>query len=166
MKELILSSGETSFVDDDVFKMISKHSWICRTRVGDQKKYASRTIHLGKSGGKRKTTVLYLHRFILGLTDASKTVDHIDGNGLNNCRSNLRICSQKDNAKNVHIRAVSQSGYKGVRRSASGKWYAMISSDHVTRYLGSFLSKTSAAIAYNNAAIKFHGEFAQLNHIP
>ena len=164
MKEIVLSGGEIAYVDDRDFDRVSKNRWHLQLRIKDKKQYVCRT-HRRKGEGRR-TRTLFLHRFILGLTNKAETVDHIDGDGLNNCRSNLRICSQADNMKNTKMHSGTKSGFKGVAESSvcPGKWVASINADRITRYLGIFESKKEAAIAYNNAARKWHGEYAHLNN--
>jgi hypothetical protein len=91
-------------------------------------------------------------------------VDHEDGNGLNNQRSNLRIASPTQNQGNARRRKDNTSGYKGVswyRRT--NKWKAHIRVDKKLRHLGYFIDLTDAARAYDAAALEHFGEFAHLN---
>lgn len=93
--------------------------------------------------------------------------DHIDGDGLNNTRANLRVCSHRQNIRNRALNRNNSSGYKGVyeRRNRSGsKWYACIVT-HKTIYLGTFDAPQKAAEAYNVAALRYFGKFARLNEI-
>lgn len=94
-------------------------------------------------------------------------IDHIDGNPLNNQKSNLRICTNTENNKNHRVDArdstLSNSKYKGVRLHDCGKWVALITVNNKTIYLGLFTKEVDAAISYNNAAIMHFGEFACLN---
>lgn len=95
-------------------------------------------------------------------------IDHMDNNGCNNLLNNLRICSVSENNRNRRGVNGSLSKYKGVtiRKNKSGLIYeAYITFDHKSIYLGRHTSEISAAIAYNNAAIKYFGEFANLNKI-
>ncbi len=114
---------------------------------------------------KRKTK--RLHRYILKIENSPKIqVDHKDGNILNNCRNNLRPCTNAQNAKNQKLNITSTSGYKGVSYMASIKKYrAYIVCNYKQINLGCFKNKKDAANAYNNAALKYHGEFARLNII-
>jgi hypothetical protein len=92
------------------------------------------------------------------------TVDHIDNNPLNNQKSNLRICSLKDNSKNSTKRNNTSSKYKGVYfENYTKKYKANIKVDYKTINLGRFLNEIDAAKAYDKAAIKYFGEFANLN---
>lgn len=111
-----------------------------------------------RSGGKE----YLMHRVILGLDHGDPRVaDHIDGNGLNNARSNLRICTNAENVRNRR-RSSTNSGYKGVYKVPSG-FVAKIGEHN--RYLGFFKSKHAAALAYNKAAVERFGQFAALNDI-
>jgi hypothetical protein len=93
-------------------------------------------------------------------------VDHIDGNPRNNCLNNLRATDHQGNNYNSGMRKNNSSGYKGVTWHRShNKWCAKIGVGNRRIYLGYFTCKYEAAKAYNDAAIKYHGEFAKLNVI-
>ena len=125
-----------------------------------------KTIHNGKpyiSVRKGKEFRL-LHRLILNPA-VEECVDHIDGNGLNNCRSNLRICTRAQNQRNMRAFKTNKSGYKGVDARRGG-YRASIQDDGKRVYLGHFHTAEAAAFAYNQAAIARYGEFANLNEVP
>ena len=111
--------------------------------------------------------VVRLHRLIMGvLDDSSIIVDHIDHNGCNNRRSNLRICNLAQNAWNVKPRTNTTSIYKGVYLERStGKWVSQITKNKNTYKLGRFKNEEDAALAYNEKAKELFGEFACLNEI-
>jgi HNH endonuclease/AP2 domain len=102
-----------------------------------------------------------MHRVILDAPNGVQ-VDHVDGDGLNNRRSNIRLATQQQNAWNRGPQSINTSGFKGVswdkRRS---KWIATIAFDGRTIALGAFTDKLDAAKAYRDAAPKYHGEFAR-----
>lgn len=103
--------------------------------------------------------VFYLHYGYL-----PDYIDHIDRNKLNNQPSNLRECNITQNNRNVGIRADNTSGYKGVTwNKSAGKWHAQIKVNGKRKYLGLYLNPIDAAIAYDKAAVDFHGEFALTN---
>src|SRR5690606_19356654 len=110
-----------------------------------------------------------MHRAILGsLHEELKTdhVDHIDGNSLNNSKANLRVCNHSQNQANARLRTDNTSGYKGVSFLASNNvWVASIKIRGKQTYIGRFNTPETAALAYNEAAIRLHGEFARLNVI-
>lgn len=109
------------------------------------------------SDGKRRT--VYLHRVLM--PDAP-TVDHIDGDGLNNRRSNLRSCTQGENIRNRG--AMKGRQFKGVFMTDGGRsWYARIRSGKIVRRSLSFATQEEAAEAYDRMARELHGEFARLN---
>ncbi len=108
------------------------------------------------------------HRVIYFLETGEQPegIDHIDGNKLNNHISNLRAANQSENIANSKSRKNSTSKYKGVSKTKSGSnWIARIAKDGKQIWLGSFLNEKEAAKAYNEAAIKYFGEFAYLNKI-
>jgi len=105
-----------------------------------------------------------MHRLILGVTDPKVEVDHIDHNGLNNTRANLRVCTKTENLRNSRRRRDNTSGFKGVCWNKRDQhWRALIYIAGKQRYLGVFHTPEEAAQAYNNAAVIHFGEFAHLN---
>lgn len=158
MRVIILTRGQHTVVDDDVYEWASKFKWHGTKR--DNRYYAVRWAR--DSSGRRKR--LSLHQEILPL-GAGKEVDHFDGDSLNNLRENLRESSRAENARNSPCHRDNASGVKGVS-VRFGKFQARIFANGRHIHLGYFLSKIDAAQAYNAAAIKSHGAFARLNEIP
>lgn len=100
----------------------------------------------------------YLHHFVLGQSEM--LVDHRDGDGLNNQRSNLRLSDFTSNQGNARMRKDNTSGYKGVQRSSTPcKWTASCAG----RSLGVYTTKEDAAVAYDCGAISRFGEHAFTN---
>ena len=103
-----------------------------------------------------------MHRILLGVT--SGTIDHIDGDGLNNRRSNLRQCSHSDNMRNRNVhRKSSGVKYKGVFFNKKGTFVARILVERKLKHLGTFHCAEDAATAYDFAALHHYGEFARTN---
>ncbi len=108
----------------------------------------------------RRTIIM--HRVILAVSPGIQ-IDHADGDGLNNCRANLRICTASQNAHNSKA-AWGISKFKGVTfHKRTRKWQAQIGSNGKRIYLGSFSQEESAALAYDFYAKKHYGDFAHLN---
>lgn len=102
-----------------------------------------------------------LHKIILGDYEKGFCVDHIDRNKLNNRRSNLRICRQRDNAKNQSVRIDNTSGFTGVYKDKqTGAWWAEITADGEKHYLGRFQNFGDAVRARIEGEKEYFGEFA------
>jgi len=105
----------------------------------------------------------YLHRFILGKDNPQK-IDHINRNKLDNRKSNLRFCSDIENAMNKAARSSGTSRYKGVSWSIVGNsWMVQIQRNNITYNVGYFKNEEDAARAYDTKARELFGEFAYLN---
>ena len=106
-----------------------------------------------------------MHCSLLNPT-GSLVVDHIDGNGLNNQKSNLRIATRSQNSMNRDKQADNKSGYKGVYwKDSHKKWAAVIKIERKAVHLGLFTDKEEAAKAYNEAVKVYFGEFGRTNVI-
>lgn len=122
-------------------------------------------INYDKRRQKKNKKNLRLHRLITG-AEKGEVVDHIDGNPLNNLRSNLRVTSQANNTINSRPRKGTSSQYKGVCwYKAYSKWQCRINHEGKTYHLGYFDSEHDAARMYNFWAVDLFGEFARLNVI-
>lgn len=115
----------------------------------------------GRPAGRKSTVTL--HRWIMFGEAKGSSVDHRDGDRLNNRRANLRECSQRENAKNTRLAKNNTSGFKGVSTTAEGRWRARITVDRKEIRLGVFDTREEAAAAYDRAALQMHGEFASPN---
>lgn len=144
-----------AMVDAEDRERCEKHKWRCSiTLCGVW--YVSTMIG-------RKTVAL--HNFINGLSKDGLEIDHKDRNGFNNRKDNLREGTRSDNMCNLPKKAGKRSKYKGVGATRSGKWRAMIQKNNVTSQLGVFNKEEDAAMAYNEAAKRLHGDFAWLNAV-
>lgn len=147
-------------VDDADFEWLSQWKWHLRYGGGN-------CYYAARSGNKKKgeKTTVKMHRLILGLTDSKIEADHKDRNGLNNQRENLRIATRSQNLINRKSKTGSTSKYLGVNKKWR-KWEAKIKpGGQKIVYLGLFKTEIEAALAYNEAATRLHGEFANLNII-
>jgi len=156
MKEIIVESKKYGtkrvLLDDEDFALVSNYTWCVTNGRGT---FYSHT--------KIKDKTVYMHRLILGLTDPKIPCDHIDHNGLNNQRNNIRACTQSQNLCNRSPNKNGSSKYLGVSWDKEHrKWKVLIHN----KFLGRFNLETDAAKAYNKAAKEIHGEFANLNSIP
>jgi hypothetical protein len=159
MKEIQLTQGQFSRVDDKDFERINKYKWYAR-KHHTGKYVAARSIRDKLTG---KVTGVLLHRFIINAPDGVK-VDHIDLDTLNNQRSNFRLCNNSQNKANCTAYKTNKSGYKGVYKRGL-KWAAQVRVKGSLIHIGVFDTKEQAALAYNEGAKKHHGEFARLNRI-
>ena len=111
--------------------------------------------------------LLLLHRLLLKEDNPKISIDHCNGDTLNNKKFNLRKCSNRDNIRNQKIHKNNKSGYKGVCWIKDrNKWKASINIEkYKNKHIGYFKDKIEAAIAYNNKAKEVFGEFARLNEL-
>ena len=164
MKEIDVSTPNYPntyvLVDDDDYIWLSKWKWTAK-KDGNCV-YASRKIRTADN----KRYMLLMHRDILGLKKGDRLgVDHINHNGLDNRKSNIRICTSQQNCFNRRSHLNSASQYKGICLSRNGRWRARIFKEGRLLSLGSFISEIDAALAYNKNAQELFGEFACLNNI-
>jgi hypothetical protein len=124
--------------------------------------YAVAIVQVGRRPF-RTTTTLRMHRLIVGATKGT-WVDHRDGNGLNNTRANLRVCSPAENARNRRKSETVTTPFKGVCFfPRTGRWKVTIRLDDQNVHLGYFATAEEGARAYDEAARRHWGEFASLN---
>lgn len=161
MKQIKLTQGKVALVDDEDYEWLSQWKW--RIRKGRNTFYADAHIDTTR---KNRNKSFIMHRLIMKLDfDDKRQIDHINGNGLDNRKKNLRICTNQENSFNG-LKKNGLNKYKGVSWSKRmNKYRAYIKVNYKQKHLGSFDNEINAAIAYNNAAKKLHGEFAKLNKI-
>lgn len=157
MKEIPLTQGKVALVDDEDFELVSQFKWAAHKNRN--RFYAVRGFCESRTKS-RKT--ISMHRFILNPKNGL-FVDHINQNGLDNRRCNIRIATACQNMSNR--RQINTLGYKGIRlvRSSSKPFAASICADKKWIYIGVYPTAEEAARAYDQKAIELHGEFAYLN---
>lgn len=159
-----------TYIDEEDLQRVSEIKW----RRNEKNGYVIKGVYKSITNGKQKAVKMHLHRFVLGLVDkkANKIctcgyeVDHKNRNPLDNRKSNLRICTHAQNQRNkTKMKRKGQSKYRGVYLAKNKKWIASIRVDGKIIALGRFDTEDQAANAYNIAAIKHWGEYANLNII-
>lgn len=158
MKTVSIDSyDKVAIIDDEDFDTVSQYTW---------------QLHIGRSGIlyartnvviAEKRTTIYLHTLVIGCKRGHE-IDHINHNGLDCRKQNMRFATHSQNLANARIQANNSSGYRGVSwETRSGKWKATIAIENRRIHLGYFTSKEDAAKAYDKAASKAFGEFAYRN---
>lgn len=161
MKQIQLTQDQIALVDDQDYEWLNQWRWYARK--GRYTFYAVRHVCVTK--GKRRQE--QMHRLILELQpDDKRECDHRDGNGLNNRRSNLRICTMAQNQRSRRNQMGCTSRFKGVWwHRGNRNWQSRIGINGKQICLGSFNSETEAAQAYDKAALKHHGDFRLTNEM-
>lgn len=149
-----LTQGKYAIVDPEDYELVSQFRWTAQNNNG-YGWYARRSTH------KYPAEHMLLHRFLMN-PPTDKVIDHINGNGLDNRRINLRVCTQGENNYNSRD-TTSRSRFKGVTwHKHTGKWQARISFGCRQTYLGIFATEEEAYAAYCAASAKYHGEFGRI----
>lgn len=147
--KLKISKNMVTLIDKDDYERLKSHNLL---KWNSQK--CGKRFYVSKNFKNKK---LYLHRFIMNCPDGF-CIDHINGDSLDNRKSNLRICSFRENARNVI-----KSGFKGVTKTKTGKYQAQIAKNGIHITLGVFSKESEAARVYDIAAAFLFKEFASFN---
>ncbi len=159
MKQITLTQGQFAIVDDADFNWLNQFKWYARKHQSGNF-YAARGCR-----EKGKVFTIRMSRQILELEPGDKRQgDHQNHITLDNRRSNIRICSCQENLRNRKSALNSSSKYKGVCwYKPLKKWHAQITINKIVKHLGYFIKEELAALAYNQAAKKYLGKFANIN---
>ena len=156
VKLIPLTQGKFAIVDAKDYEWLSQYKWYANQDGNNFYAYTFLT-----KGNKKKR--VFMHRLIMN-APKGLCIDHIDINGLNNRRSNLRPCTPAQNVQNSRPRSNASSKYKGVFwNKKNKKWIATIHKGENRTYLGGFDDEIEAALAYDRKAEELFGEFAYLN---
>lgn len=151
-----LTQGYEAVIDAADVHLVEGCSW--HVQVRDHTVYVIRNDY---STGKQRT--IRMHRVLMGKPEGFE-VDHIDGDGLNNRRSNLRVATKAQNQHNQRLARHNTSGFKGVGwHKRVGKWAARITLQGKMRHLGYFGTPEEASAAYASASKNLHGEFGRVS---
>lgn len=156
MREIPLTQGVVALVDDEDFERVNQFKWTASFQ--EDRWYAVRSVK--RDGVWRHVR---MHAFILGVPH-SRSVDHRDGDGLNNQKGNLRRCTQHQNLANSKLSSRNTSGFKGVSwNRRESVWVARVVCYYRQMVIGRFSDRVAAARAYDAAAIRYFGDFAKTN---
>lgn len=157
MKKIPLTQGKYALVDDADYEWLSQWRWRVHNKP-DGQIYARTSIKINN-----KWTTVFMHRLIMK-PHPHLEVDHINRNGLDNRRENLRICTRRQNLFNAIGKIKSTSKYKGVSWSSGRKkWCVSIFANGRAINLGRYNNEIEAAKVYDQAAKKYFGEYARIN---
>jgi hypothetical protein len=167
MKWIELTQGKATVVDDNIFEYLSQWKWFAHKNTTRGVYYAVRNS-TDKTTKKRKT--ISMHRVIMEMNihrsmTCKEQIDHIDLDGLNNAIENLRIATQSQNTANrLTFTFKKSSQYKGVYWSKKKRlWVTKLKVEGKEIFIGHFRQEENAAMAYDDAAIRYFGEFAKTN---
>jgi len=150
MKQIKLTKDKIAIVDDEDYKYLMQWEW-----------YAFKTGNHWYAARSNNPGIVLMHREIVKTPEGLMT-DHINHNGLDNRRENLRICTNQQNQWNQKLKGM--SSYKGVVWNKNAKkWYARIKKFGKIIHIGTFLDEEEAARAYDGKAKELFGKFANLN---
>lgn len=161
MKRIKLTQGKYALVDDADYVFLNQYRW--HASKERHRYYAVRGMP--RSNPKRR--VIRMHRVILGVPKDVE-VDHINGNGLDNRRENLRSCTSGQNSMHQRIHFDNTIGFKGVHlmgRHRRKPYRVRIQANRRRVHIGCYETAREVAYAYDLAAIKYHREFALTNEM-
>jgi hypothetical protein len=161
MRKISLTRGKHALVDDDDYGWLMQWKWYAHTTPNNNSFYAIRNSKYIR--GKKRNSIK-MHRAILERTGAGvsgKECDHIDGNGLNNQRKNLRVCDRFQNMWNRGPRKDNKAGLPGICwKKEIKKWCVRIQKNGTRIHIGYFNDLVEAQEAYTRSAREIYGNFS------
>lgn len=153
-------SGMEVQIDKEYLFLIQKYKW-CLNKSMVKHRGVYYFLRNTKIGNKR--TCVTLHREIMNCTIGDgHVVDHINGDTLDNRRSNLRICNNTENVRNQKLHKCNTSGYRGVSKNKkTGKWIVHISVNNKILHIGTFVDIKDAVKAYENASNYYYKDYGR-----
>lgn len=157
VKQIPLPRGYYALVDDECYEYLNQWKWnidIRECKTCDNLYYARRLQHLGYVDGKQKQKVIQMHQLITGFPKGIE-VDHINGNGLDNRKENLRLVTHRENMQNLTKNKTNSSMYPGVYwDKEKRKWRARFKVKEKQHHIGYFEDELEAAEAYKESVKK------------
>jgi hypothetical protein len=155
-----VGKGLIAIIDDCDYDVCSNYRWMGILNGARTTVYA---VNFYKDEQTGKTMALFMHHLIMGKVQG-KEIDHIDHNGLNNTRGNLRFATRTENMRNMNPKRGCSSKFKGVSFNIKlEKWQALIRIGRKLVHLGYYLREEDAAVKYDIAALEHFGKFAKIN---
>lgn len=152
---IALTRGYETVIDAEDLPHVADFNW--SSQPSGKTVYACR----GTRSSDGKSLGVRMHRVLIGAPDGME-VDHIDGDGLNNRKANLRLATHAENCMNRRVPVTNSSGLKGVSwHKGQRQWVAKIKVSGITVHIGSFNCPEQAHRAYCEAAARIHGKFAR-----
>lgn len=157
--------GRVCLLDEEDLPLVIKYRWHLRRQKNKKRGHDDAIEYpVFKNSDHKKAIVMY---HLIMPIQPGQVIDHINGNRMDNRKSNMRVCSQRENSKNNGISRNNKSGYKGVFRDKRYKnrevWLFSLKNDDKTIDVTGFASPEEAAKAYDAKAIELHGPYARLN---
>ena len=153
-KTIELTRGQVAIVDERDYEELSKYRWLAEMNRG-------KFVAVRKEGPPNNRRTIPMSRMVIDVP-LGMLPDHINGNGLDNRRNNLRPCTHQENCCNRGKRRGGLSRFKGVSKDRN-RWRAQIMACGKRQYLGLYDTEEIAAQEYDKAALRLHSEFARTN---